>query len=119
VLEFDEICVGNGTLSIFSRVVPRFIFWLMYMLISVGGKCGSTYIDRNLHKLLSERFGEAFDNVPHAQKGPGSKLMTCFEQLKQDFGRNDDRGDRELSPINLGLPDSPFYDSEERMVPLS
>jgi len=69
--------------------------------------------------LLSARFKEAFDNVPVAQKGPGSKFMACFESLKRDFVYNDDRGMRELSPLNLKIPSSDYYDEEERMVLLS
>lgn len=85
----------------------------------VGGKCGSTYIDRNLHALLSKRFGEAFDNIPFAQKGPGSRFMACFEMVKRDFGRNDDREEVELSPLRLDIPDSEFYDDDERIVKLT
>ncbi|PQE13098.1 Hsp70 family protein [Rutstroemia sp. NJR-2017a BBW] len=79
----------------------------------VGGKCGSTYIDRNLHSLLSKRFGSAFDDLDFGQKGPGSKFMACFEMLKRDFGHNDDEEERELGPLNLGLPDSEYYDSND------
>lgn len=45
--------------------------------------------------------------------------MTCFEGIKRDFGIKDDYDERELGPINLGLPDSKFYDEEERQVKLS
>jgi hypothetical protein len=88
-------------------------------VLFLGGKCGSTYIDRKLHVLLSQRFGDAFEKVPWAQKGPGSKFMTCFEGIKRDFGLKDDHEERELGPINLGIPDSEFYDEEERLVKLS
>ncbi|TAQ85429.1 hypothetical protein B7494_g6250 [Chlorociboria aeruginascens] len=112
---------GGGTVDVttytITEVTPRLDF--DELCIGVGGKCGSTYIDRNLHALMSRRFGTAFENVPHSQKGPGSKFMTCFEKLKQDFGHNDDRGVRELSPINLNISDSQYYDDEERMVKLT
>jgi hypothetical protein len=94
-LSFDELCIG------------------------VGGKCGATYIDRNLHTLLSKRFRNAFDNVPHEQKGPGSKFMTSFEKLKRSFGYDQDRGIREVGPLKLNVPDSMFYDEDERVVKLS
>ncbi|KAK3362432.1 hypothetical protein B0T25DRAFT_575175 [Lasiosphaeria hispida] len=55
-LEFDEICVG------------------------IGGKCGSTYIDRNFLMLMARRFGQAFEDVPMKRKGPGSEFMKCFEK---------------------------------------
>jgi hypothetical protein len=88
-------------------------------LRSIGGKCGSTYIDRNLHTLLSKRFGSSFDSLPFAQKGPGSKLMISFEKYKQDFGLSDDRDIREIGPVRLDVPDSEHYDEEERMVKLT
>jgi hypothetical protein len=85
----------------------------------VGGKCGSTYIDRNLHTFLSEQFGTAFDEVPFAQKGPGSRFMTCFEMIKRDFGINEDRDIVELSPLKLDTTDPDHYDDDERMVMLT
>ncbi|OBT74750.1 hypothetical protein VF21_06621 [Pseudogymnoascus sp. 05NY08] len=95
-LEFDELCVG------------------------VGGKCGSTYIDRNLHSLLSRRFGAPFDTLPISKKGPGSRFMKSFESSKRDFGRDDDDDDiRELTDLKLDIPDSEFYDEEEQFVKLT
>ncbi|KIN04334.1 hypothetical protein OIDMADRAFT_159767 [Oidiodendron maius Zn] len=96
-LEFDELCVG------------------------VGGKCGSTYIDRNLHSLLSRRFGTPFDNLPLSKKGSGSRFMMSFEKFKQDFGRNDDdhHDIREVTDLKLDIPDSEFYNEEERIVNLT
>jgi hypothetical protein len=85
-----------------------------------GGKCGSTYIDRNLHSLLSRRFGAPFDTLPFSKKGPGSKFMISFETVKRDFGRNDDDDDiRELTDLKLDIPDSEFYDEEEQVVKLT
>jgi hypothetical protein len=89
-----------------------------------GGKCGSTYIDRNLHSLLSRRFGAPFDSLPFSKKGPGSKFMISFETVKRDFGRNDDDHDdddgiREVTDLKLDIPDSEFYDEEEQTVKLT
>jgi hypothetical protein len=61
----------------------------------------------------------AFDNLAFAQKGPGSKLMRCFEMVKRDFGLDDDRDVRELSPLKLDIPDSEYYDDGERAVKLT
>jgi hypothetical protein len=72
-----------------------------------------------LHKLLSKRFGRAFQTLPHEKKGPGSVFMNCFEMVKRDFGLNDDRGVREISPLNLNIADSQYYDDEERIVKLT
>lgn len=113
-LEFDELYVGVGRMHPLSRRRKPTM-----LIRRLGGKCGSTYIDRNLHAFLSERFGSAFDEVPDAQKGPGSKFMTCFEMVKRDFGRNEERDVVELSPLRLDTEDSFCYDEEERMVILT
>lgn len=52
---------------------------------TTAGKCGSTYIDRNFHKLLAERFGKAFTSLGADDIGPGSDLMDNFERFKKDF----------------------------------
>jgi hypothetical protein len=85
----------------------------------IGGKCGSTYIDRNFHALLSKRFGSAFDDLSFGQKGPGGKLMNAFQVFKRDFGRTDNADEREIGPINLDVPESEYYDPDDRMVLLS
>ncbi|WJG37027.1 uncharacterized protein FOBCDRAFT_146923, partial [Fusarium oxysporum Fo47] len=50
-----------------------------------GGKCGGTFVDRNLYKLLSERFGTAFTDLGPQHVGPGSQFMDQFEMHKRDF----------------------------------
>jgi molecular chaperone DnaK (HSP70) len=124
VKPFEHILIcdcGGGTVDIttytITQIYPRLSF--DELCIGVGGKCGATYIDRNLHTLLSKRFRNAFDNVPHEQKGPGSKFMTSFEKLKRSFGYDQDRGIREVGPLKLNVPDSMFYDEDERVVKLS
>jgi hypothetical protein len=88
-------------------------------LNGVGGKCGSTYIDRNFYQRLSERFGLAFDNVPHARKAPGSRFMNEFEKLKMQFGSRDYLGPQEIGPINLMIPTNSHYDAENQAVKLT
>ncbi|KAH8766958.1 Hsp70 family protein-like protein [Hyaloscypha sp. PMI_1271] len=112
---------GGGTVDITTYTITQVRPYLTFdeLCVGVGGKCGSTHIDRNLHALLSKRFGLAFDNVPFGIKGPGGKLMTCFEGLKRDFGVIDNGDDRELGPINLDVPESEFYDPVDRLVKLS
>lgn len=84
-----------------------------------GGKCGSTYVDRNLHKFLDERFGHAFRDVPDKFKGPGSRFMTEFEKVKHSFG-GVDNDSYEISPIPLGSGhDSEHFDEDEEAVILS
>lgn len=86
----------------------------------VGGKCGSTAIDRNLYALMSERFGNAFDEVPLKRKGPGSEFMKKFELVKRDFGFNKEDKIHELTlRMKLEDPDPKFYDDDEYSVLLS
>jgi molecular chaperone DnaK (HSP70) len=94
-IEFDEICVG------------------------IGGKCGSTYIDRNFFQLMSRRFGSAFEDVPLRRKGPGSEFMASFEKAKQSFGTTENDS-FEVYPIDMqGEFGQDHYDEDEAAVILS
>ena len=57
----------------------------------LGGTCGGTYIDRNLHSLLEKRYGEAFSSLSQRQIGPGRRFMNSFESRKRDFRINNVR----------------------------
>ncbi|KAK3369733.1 hypothetical protein B0T24DRAFT_708613, partial [Lasiosphaeria ovina] len=94
-IAFDEICAG------------------------AGGKCGSTYIDRNLHSFLSERFGHAFEKLPVKYKDPRSLFMTEFEKVKHNFG-SADNDVYEIGPIPLGSGHKPeYFDEDEEAILLS
>ncbi|KAL2819288.1 hypothetical protein BDW59DRAFT_151587 [Aspergillus cavernicola] len=95
-LRFEELCTG------------------------IGGKCGSTAIDRNFYRLMSERFGEAFEKLPGKRKSPGSQFMNTFEGVKRDFGNSDEQTTFEL-PLNMPLddPDPKYFDDDERLVIIS
>lgn len=94
-IEFDEICVG------------------------AGGKCGSTYIDRNFHKLMLKRFGPAFQNAPAKQKAPSSNFMISFEKAKQSFGSSENDS-FDILPIKMRDVENPdYYDKDESTVKLS
>jgi hypothetical protein len=86
----------------------------------IGGKCGSTAVDRNFYKLMSDRFGHAFDNLLTKRKSPGSDFMKKFEIIKRDFGTSDEDTTFEL-PLNMTVanPDPEFFDEEERLVLIS
>ncbi|EDN95710.1 hypothetical protein SS1G_11589 [Sclerotinia sclerotiorum 1980 UF-70] len=90
------------------------------LYIGAGEKCGSTFIDRRLHFLLSERFGNAFKDLPCEKKGPDSKFMNAWEFLKRDFGHDiNDMGTFDLGPLKLNSPSSKHYDDIEHVVHLS
>ncbi|KAL4783416.1 actin-like ATPase domain-containing protein [Aspergillus varians] len=93
VLKFDELCTG------------------------IGGKCGSTAIDRNFYKLMADRFGDDFNNLPCKRKSPGSEFMKKFELIKRDFGTSNEETVFEL-PLNMTVedPDPEYFDEEERLV---
>jgi hypothetical protein len=84
-----------------------------------GGKCGSIYIDRNFHVLLSSRFGDAFDQLPYAQKRPGSIFMSTFEESKCEFESDPDESAFDVGPLNMAVEASAYYDVEEQSVTLS
>jgi len=85
----------------------------------IGGKCGATYIDRNLHDLMSKRFGNSFDKLAPARRGPGSRFMQSFESVKRDFGATSDDRMKEIGPLKLNSSNSYHYDEDEGMVKLS
>lgn len=117
-MDFDELLIGVGK-TLEHLCHPALGNIDLTFFCTTGGKCGSTYIDRNLHTLLSKRFGSNFDDLPFAQKGPGSRFMMSFEKCKRDFGLSDDKDTQEVGPIRLNLPDSEHYDEDERMVKLT
>ena len=84
---------GGGTVDITSytvaRTQPRLV--LNESSTGRGGKCGGTFIDRNLHALLTKRYKEAFSSLPADRIGPNSRFMTAFEARKQAFSINTTR----------------------------
>ncbi|KAK9554850.1 hypothetical protein V6Z77_006137 [Aspergillus fumigatus] len=113
---------GGGTVDITTylilEVYPRLKF--EELCTGTGGKCGSTAVDRNFYKLMSDRFGDAFDRLPRKRKSPGSEFMRKFEIIKRDFGNSDEDTTFEL-PLNMTVdnPDPEFFDEEERLVLIS
>ncbi|OTA02216.1 hypothetical protein A9Z42_0025540 [Trichoderma parareesei] len=78
---------GGGTVDITTYEVEETQPTLKLREIAVGaaGKCGGTFVDRNLYRLLSQRFGDAFTSLDTQQIGPGSLFMDQFELKKKDF----------------------------------
>ncbi|EWG55683.1 hypothetical protein FVEG_17568 [Fusarium verticillioides 7600] len=79
--------LGGGTVDITTSEIVRKSpsLKLREIAIGAGGKCGGTFVDRNLYKLLSERFGTAFTSLGPQHVGPGSQFMDQFENRKRDF----------------------------------
>ncbi|GFG22579.1 heat shock 70 kDa protein 12A [Aspergillus udagawae] len=113
---------GGGTVDITTYLVETVKPELTFgeLCTGIGGKCGSTAVDRNLYQLMSERFGDAFDDLPMKLKGPGSRFMKAFESIKRDFGYSDEENVFEL-PLNMKLTDAnpEHFNDDERLVLLS
>ena len=58
--------------------------------LQLGGKCGSTYIDREFIKWMENKFGNAYTSLSLIKKGPASRFMKDFESHKRDFGKTKD-----------------------------
>ncbi|KAK3387751.1 hypothetical protein B0H63DRAFT_542149 [Podospora didyma] len=117
---------GGGIVDITTYPVQRVFPMIEFSEICVGagGKCGSTYIDRNFLGLMSRRFGKAFGEVPLKRRGHGSQFMASFEKVKQAFGTagHDAFGNDcfEIHPINMqGYFNPDHYDEDEAAVILS
>ena len=85
---------------------------VMSDMVQTGRKIGGTMVDREIHKLLSRRFGAAFDSLGQDQVGQGSKLMQDFEWNKRIYG-NENAKLKDLRLFLRGTPDSVHYDSVE------
>jgi hypothetical protein len=61
---------------------------------------------------MSEKFGDAFRDIPFHLRAPGSQLMKDFEIIKRDFGVSALPDDRyEVTLVMRGVEDSENYDS--------
>ncbi|KAL2862593.1 Hsp70 family protein [Aspergillus lucknowensis] len=113
---------GGGTVDITTYHITQTWPTLQFeeLCTGVGGKCGSTAVDRNFYKLMSDRFGDDFDKLPIKRKSPGSEFMNKFEIIKRDFGNSDEKTIFEL-PLNMTVanPDPKYFDEEERLVLIS
>ncbi|KAI5364531.1 Putative Heat shock protein 70 family [Septoria linicola] len=80
---------GGGTVDITTYVIdaisPKLAF--KELLVGAGGKCGSTYIDRQFIKWMERTFGDAYTGLPWHMRGPSSRLMQEFETVKRNFGK--------------------------------
>ncbi|KEF59307.1 uncharacterized protein A1O9_04151 [Exophiala aquamarina CBS 119918] len=114
---------GGGTLDLITyRILKTDPLQLEEACIGEGGKCGATWIDRNLHKLMQERFATAFTSLPSTKTGAQSIFMETFEGIKRDFNGNN--GEERVYELPLKMKrldeDDPemaeIYDFEEDLV---
>lgn len=112
---------GGGTVDLTSYQVtstsPKLAF--KELIAGNGGKCGSTYIDREFIKWMESKFGKAYMSLSWEKPGPASRLMKDFEGHKRDFGKSRDvRRVYELQLFMKQASDSAFYDEDEGIVKL-
>ncbi|KAH8817272.1 hypothetical protein F5884DRAFT_246530 [Xylogone sp. PMI_703] len=108
---------GGGTVDITTYTIKKAQPTIVFeeLVVGIGGKCGSTYIDREFHKLMMEWFPDHFPQVPLKLKGPGSAFMNMFENAKRDLSDSVDDDDDEAIEIKLHLGEgveSEHYDDE-------
>ncbi len=113
-LQLEEACIGEG-LSIDPEIA-------CVCLMSIGGKCGSTTIDRNFHEYLRNKFGSAFTQLPLKRVASGSIMMNAFEDIKRDFRGRDEEDRTYEVPLTMKKLDEDddlvkaVYDFDENMV---
>ncbi|KAJ5627461.1 hypothetical protein N7528_004888 [Penicillium herquei] len=106
--KFDEICLlteadavivfalskygrsllktGDGVLDMASFLISDHNSLVYHELVPSSGKlCGSTSVDRELYKLMQNRFGGAFSSLPSDLIGICSSFMSRFMQAKHAF----------------------------------
>ncbi|EHA52891.1 hypothetical protein MGG_05163 [Pyricularia oryzae 70-15] len=78
---------GGGTVDIttYNVLSTKPTLELEELLVGIGAKCGSTTIDRNIYKLMVERFGDAFTSLDGRCTGLGSYFMSTLENFKKGF----------------------------------
>ncbi|KAH8705851.1 hypothetical protein BGW36DRAFT_354243 [Talaromyces proteolyticus] len=113
---------GGGTVDVITYIITDTgPFRFDELIAGAGGKCGSTFVDRNFHKWMSSRFGVAFDDVAAEKKGVGSRFMREFELHKHDFGHADNFLDIqfEVPLVMCNVKNGRNYDTEDCQVKLS
>ncbi|KAK8235089.1 hypothetical protein HDK90DRAFT_524724 [Phyllosticta capitalensis] len=123
--ELVLICdCGGGTVDITTyrilSTAPVLEFEELNGVIGTGGKCGSTYIDRNFNCWMTKTFGAAYASLPPKRRGPGSAFMKSFEAAKRAFGSaSAGQDDVEIDHLNMNAPLGPNYDPDEATVSLT
>ncbi|KAM3421123.1 hypothetical protein BST61_g1536 [Cercospora zeina] len=118
----DSIMVcdaGGGTVDIttyeITVISPKLIF--KELLVGTGGKCGSTYIDREFIKWMEKKFGKSYNDLSWEKRGPASRLMKDFEGHKRDFGKLIDSSlYYEVQVYMKDAKDSKYYDEDDGIV---
>ncbi|KAF2084380.1 actin-like ATPase domain-containing protein [Saccharata proteae CBS 121410] len=115
---------GGGTVDITTYTVlnthPELKF--QELCFGMGGKCGSTAIDRNFNKWMHATFGQAYEDVKLQRRSPGSKFMRSFESAKKNFGSNPYGGNEgKIIQVDIWMQtrSSELYDEDDGTLMLT
>ncbi|MCJ1432673.1 hypothetical protein MMC27_002030 [Xylographa pallens] len=115
---------GGGTIDITSYTIVAITptLKLEESCVGNGGKCGATYVDRNLEKLMAKRYGDHYTSLPVHKRGAGSPFMKAFEDIRNDFDGSNNR----IAPLRLimknlvqGDRNCTQYDPDEAEITLT
>ncbi|PGH05456.1 hypothetical protein GX51_02980 [Blastomyces parvus] len=104
--------IGGGTIDIITyKVCQTDPLKIGEACTGTSAKCGATMIDRELHRLMGEKYGSAFSSLPVNVIGHGSKFMTeSFEPVKKNFtGHGDEHKKEHKIHLAMDINDSPGY----------
>ncbi|KAK8161278.1 hsp70-like protein [Phyllosticta citrichinensis] len=116
---------GGGTVDITTYQImecrPRLKF--KEVCVGMGGKLGSTYIDRNFNQFMIDTYGDAYTQIAPKKRGPGSAMMRSFETAKRTFGsgshgRNEERL-IEIEHVNMRAPSTWRFDEDEATLKIT
>ncbi|KAK8190988.1 hsp70-like protein [Phyllosticta capitalensis] len=113
---------GGGTVDITTyRIVSVQPLQFEELCVGIGGKCGSTSIDRHFNNWMKRTFGLAYTRLPQKRRGPGSPFMNSFEIAKKSFGSSGRfyQNYIEIDCIHMNTGASNHYDAEEGTVKLT
>ncbi|KXT08547.1 hypothetical protein AC579_10244 [Pseudocercospora musae] len=110
---------GGGTVDLtayeITAITPKPQF--KELVVGIGGKCGSTYIDREFMKWMEHKFKKNYTDLGWEKRGPASRMMKEFEGHKKDFGKS--TNSRKVYEIPLWMKNakgSRYYDDDEGIV---
>lgn len=111
---------GGGTVDITTYRITATEPALTFdeLVVGIGGKCGSTYVDREFIKWMETTFKGFYTDLKWANRGPTSSLMKAFEGVKRDAGKSKDpRKYHEMVCVMPGLDeDSEHYEANTYSV---
>ncbi|KLJ07402.1 hypothetical protein EMPG_17132 [Blastomyces silverae] len=103
--------IGGGTIDIITyKIVQTNPLKVTEACTGTSAKCGATMIDRELHRLMGEKYGSAFSSLPAKEIGHGSDFMKDIETMKRNFtGHGDEHIKEHLIRLVMDINDGAGY----------